>query len=168
MRPTIWLKLSRVIMNSKSDNIIVQFYNQIMNSEDGYERLVRINNKFTRNYNHINPLKPVGEISKKLYYRIKQLDLINPNDEIFKDNELKEDLYNTCLFYHFTINNVLNIKLFYYYEMLNMTRDLNKEEEYIYKFYLILATIFLNKTDEFINKISRLDNMQINKLKIKD
>lgn len=97
-----------------------------------------------------------------------QLDLINPNDDMFwEDQNLKEELEEICGFYCFTMRDLINPKAFYYYEMIKETRELNKEEEIAYKFYSNLVDIFLQRTDDFVNKISNHINDEELKILVK-
>lgn len=99
-----------------------------------------------------------------------QLDLINPYDDIFyknQDKSLKKELEEICGFYCFTMRNLINPEAFYYYEMLKETRELNKLEEFAYEFYSNLIDIFLQRTDNFVNKISNHINDEELKILIK-
>lgn len=146
---------------------VEDYYNELMNSDIGFEQLSEINNKITKKYESIleknSNLKKtfncelLGEKSQRLYNRMKQLDFINPYDSMFwqgKDKGLIEKLKEICGFYYYNMENLINSEAFYYYEMIKETRKLNKQEEYAYKFYSTLVDIFLEKTDGFVSEVS--------------
>ena len=84
-----------------------------------------------------------------------ELDSIN--SEIYNDDNFKEELDEINTFYYYS-KKIISLEVFNYFEMKSMFKLLTKEEDYAYRFYNTLITIFLNKTDSFINKISNYIN----------
>ena len=146
-------------MQKNSKIKTIRYYNMILNQEDRYDKLIKINNlimnqtKSLIEGNSSKSFEPIGKLSKQLYYRMNELDSINPYSDIFNDRCFKTELDAINAFYYYSIK-IINIDVFNYFEIKSMTKPLTKEEDYAYRFYDTLIKIFLNKTDSFINKIS--------------
>lgn len=138
---------------------VENYYNQILDKENGYQVLVKINNNITKQNKKIEKsslskgCEPVGDKSKQFYYRISELDSIDPSLEIFQNKKIVEELKEINAFYYYSMK-LINQNLFYYFETKKMVLLLDKDETKIYDFYEALISIFIDKTDPFINKIS--------------
>ena len=156
---------------------VEDYYNKIMNSNTGFEKLIEINDKFTEKFSknlEKNQLfenilgydcELLGQKSQRLYIRMKQLDFINPWDDIFcQGNNLLKELEEICSLYYFNMEYLINLQMFYYYDSIKDIEEFNKQEELVYKFYSTLVDIFLQKTDPFVEKIS--DYIKDEQLKI--
>lgn len=158
---------------------IENLYNEILNAEDGFYKLKSINaliskkfindrnkemGKNSRSFN----FEPIGDKSLKFYSRMTNLNYINPNSEIFEDEELKKELQLISSFYYFNLLYLINPSIFYYYDVKNMIGILEKNEEKSYRFYEVLVDIFLEKTEEFNNKLSSHIDGEINKILLKN
>ena len=138
---------------------VENYYNGVLDKEDGYQLLVKINNNITKKNKEIKKkslskgCEPVGDKSKQFYYRISELDSIDPSLEIFQNKKLAKELKEVNAFYYYSMK-LINQDLFYYYETKEMVLFLDKEDKKAYDFYGTLISIFMDKTDAFIDKIS--------------
>lgn len=138
---------------------VEDYYNGVLDKEDGYQMLIKINNNITKKHKDIEKrilsegYEPLGDKSKQFYYRISKLDSIDPSLEIFQNKKIAKELKEVNAFYYYSMK-LINPDLFYYYETKEMVLFLDKDDKKAYDFYGALISIFIDKTDAFVNKIS--------------
>lgn len=159
-------------------NQVSNYYDEILDDENGFDKLRIINKKINKQFLNekykkvgekrgIFEFEPLGDISLKFYNRMVILNCINPNDDYFNDKDLKQELNFITAFYYFNLLYLIKPSIFYYYEMMQMIGKLDKKEEKNYIFYKSLIEIFLDKTENFIQKMSNHINNEMGKAFIK-
>ena len=132
------------------------YYNKVLDREDGYQLLIKINKHFTeinndKDFSKSKQFEPIGDKSRQLYFRIKELDSIDLSDKMFSKGSFAEDLREINAFYYYSMK-IINPELFYRYDMKRTVMTLRNHEKQLCDFYDSVVSLFIDKTDSFFTK----------------